>query len=70
MKGDLTRDDVSVVDAEVVVGPEDIAGDDGAVLPTVLLGIALVHHIDHALGIAVAKVGVMGRSIVNLDWIE
>ena len=61
---------MAVGNAEVVMGTKDVAGHHRAVLPAVLLGIALVHDVNHALGIAVPKVGVMRGTIVDLEKIK
>ena len=58
---------MSILHIEVVVGSKYIAGDNGGELATVLLSVALVHHINHSFGMTVAKVAIMRRTIVDLE---
>jgi len=53
---DEAGDDVGLLQIEVVMWPKDIGGDDRRELASVLLIVALVHHVDHALGVRVAVV--------------
>ena len=57
---------MSVLQVEVVVRPVDVAGHDGGELDAVLVGVHSVHHVDHALGEAVAVVGRVRGAQVDL----
>ena len=61
---------MAVADVEVVVGTEDVAGDDGGKFAAVLLSVSSVHHVQHALGVAVAEVAVVGRSVVDHGFVD
>ena len=55
---------------EVVMRSVDVGGDDGGEVAAVLLVVALVHHVDHALGVGIPSVtGVRGtimhHSLIN-----
>ena len=58
--------DVAVGNVEVVVGPEDVAWNDGSELAPVLLLVPAVHHVQHTFGVAVPKVAVMWGPVVDL----
>lgn len=49
-----TGDYVAVLDVEVVVRAVDVGGDNGGEVAPVLLLVAAVQHVDHALGVSVA----------------
>jgi hypothetical protein len=67
---DETRDDVAVLDGEVVVRAVDVGGDDGGEVAPVLLSVGAVQGIDEALGVGVSLVGGMGRSVVKHGLID
>ena len=58
---------MSVLKVELVVGSEHVAGNHRGEDPAVLLAVAAVHHVQHPLGVGVAKVGRVRGSVVNLD---
>ena len=63
---------MSILNVEVIVRSENIGGNDRRVLEAMLTGIAPIEDVDHALGIRIAKVGVMRRPIVDhclVDWV-
>ena len=62
-----TCHDMPVLKVELVVGSEHVAGDHRGEEPSVLLAVAAVHHVQHPLGIGVAKVGRVRGAVVNLD---
>ena len=57
---------MAILQIEVVILPEDVAGHDRGVGDPVLLVVAPVHHVHHPLGEAVAVVGVVRRAVVDL----
>jgi hypothetical protein len=61
---------VAVLDVKVVVGSEHIAGYDGGEHGSMLRGVAAVHYVDHALGVAVAKVAVVRGAVVNHGLVD
>ena len=63
---DQPRDNVAILDAEVVVGPVDVRGDDGGEVAAVFFPIGTTGNIQHALGVGVALVGVVRRPHVQL----
>lgn len=62
---DEARDDVAVLDGEVVVGTVNVGRDDGGEVAPVLLGVGAVHGVDEALGKGVALVGRVRGSVVE-----
>ena len=67
---DETRDDVAVLDGEVVVRAVDVGGDDGGEVAPVLLSVGAVQGIDEALGVGVSLIGWVGRTIVEHGLID
>lgn len=59
--------DVAAFYGEVVVLAVDVGRDDGREVAAVLVVVAPVHDVDHALGIRIALVGGVRRSAVHLD---
>mmetsp|Transcript_22084 Transcript_22084/g.32060 ORF Transcript_22084/g.32060 Transcript_22084/m.32060 type:complete len:201 (+) Transcript_22084:182-784(+) len=57
-----TRNDMSVLNAEVVMGPENVGGDDRREIAAIFIFVAPVEDVDHALGVCVALVGGVGWS--------
>lgn len=57
---------MAILQVEVVKGAVDIGGDDWGEGAAMLLIVGLVHDVHHPLGHAVAIVGVVWRSIVDL----
>ena len=55
-----------VLHVEVVMGSEHITWNDRGKRAAMLLRIPTIHHVDHALGVAVPKITVVWRSIVYL----
>ncbi len=58
---------MSIFNVEVVMGTKDIAGDDRSEGLPILLLVAVVQHINHSLGVAVAEVAIVRRAIVDLS---
>ena len=57
---------------KVVMRSVDVSGDDGGEVAAVLLIVALVHHIDHALSVGIPSVtGVRGTIVYHslINWI-
>ena len=67
---DETRDDVAVLDGEVVVRAVDVGGDDGGEVAPVLLSVCAVQGIDEALGVGISLVGWVGGTIVEHGLID
>mmetsp|Transcript_19044 Transcript_19044/g.41401 ORF Transcript_19044/g.41401 Transcript_19044/m.41401 type:complete len:324 (+) Transcript_19044:70-1041(+) len=67
---DQTRNYVPLVDREVIVSTVNIRGDYGSEVASVFVSVGAIHGVDHALGICVSLVGVMGRSVVNHSLID
>jgi len=59
---------VSFALLEVIVGPKNIARNDRGEHATMLLVVSVVLHVDQPLGMAVAKVGRMGRTVMHLKF--
>ena len=59
------RDHMAVLEVIVVVRPVDVCGDDAGKHAAVLLVVGMVRNVNHALGVGVAKVGVVRRAVVN-----
>ena len=55
----------SLLDIEVVVWAEHVAGNDGGEHAAVLLVVCLVLHVYHSLGVGVSKVRGVGGSVVD-----
>eukprot|EP00636_Phaeomonas_parva_P015482 CAMPEP_0118859466 /NCGR_PEP_ID=MMETSP1163-20130328/5700_1 /TAXON_ID=124430 /ORGANISM="Phaeomonas parva, Strain CCMP2877" /LENGTH=351 /DNA_ID=CAMNT_0006793057 /DNA_START=339 /DNA_END=1393 /DNA_ORIENTATION=+ len=64
------RDDVALLDAEVVIGPVDVRGHDARELAAVLVLVAAVHDVDEALGVGVALVALVRRAVVDHGLID
>mmetsp|Transcript_8941 Transcript_8941/g.28386 ORF Transcript_8941/g.28386 Transcript_8941/m.28386 type:complete len:451 (+) Transcript_8941:113-1465(+) len=62
---DKTRDDVAPLDREVVVLAEDVRRDDRGELAPVLVGVAPVQDVDHALGVGVSLIRRVRRAVVD-----
>ena len=54
-------DDVAVLQIVVVVRAEDVGGDDGGEVASMLRSVEVVEDIDHALGVGVAWEGGEGK---------
>mmetsp|Transcript_27371 Transcript_27371/g.43257 ORF Transcript_27371/g.43257 Transcript_27371/m.43257 type:complete len:295 (-) Transcript_27371:17-901(-) len=67
---DESRDDVSVLDVEVVVGAVDVCGYDGGEVAAVLLGVGPVHGVDESFGVGVSLVTGVGRSVVEHGLVD
>ena len=67
---DETRDDVAVLDGEVVVRAVDVGGDDGGEVAPVLLSVCAIQGIDEALGVGISLVGWVGGTIVEHGLID
>ena len=63
-------DDVSGLEVVVVVGAEDVCGDEAGEVAAVLLVVATVEDVDHALGVGVALVAVVGRPVVDHGLVD
>ena len=57
---------VAVLHVEVVVRPEHVGRDDGGEAAAVLLVVGPVLHVHQTLGVAVAEVGRVRRTVVDL----
>ena len=66
----LTRNHVAILDVKIIVRAKDVTRNDRSKFSTMLLSITPVHYIKHPFCIAVAKVAVMGWSIVYLEVIH
>mmetsp|Transcript_17484 Transcript_17484/g.51008 ORF Transcript_17484/g.51008 Transcript_17484/m.51008 type:complete len:238 (+) Transcript_17484:321-1034(+) len=62
---DKSRNDVTVLNREVVVGAVDVGWDDGGEVAAILLGVRAVHGIDETLGVGISLVGGVGRAVVQ-----
>ena len=62
---DQAGNDMALLDVEVVVRPEHVTGDDGGEHAAVLLVVGLVLDVDHPLGVGVAEVGGVRRTVVD-----
>ena len=60
---------MAILNVEIVVRAKDVTRNDRSKFSTMLLSITPVHYIKHPFCIAVAKVAVMGWSIVYLEVI-
>ena len=70
---DQSRDDVPVLNREVVMGSVDIGRNDGCKIASILLSISTVHGIDETLGVCISLVGGVRRTIVEhgfVDWVS
>lgn len=59
--------DVTRLEVVVVVGAENVARDHGREETAVLLVVRLVHHVDHAFGVAVAEIRWVRGPVVDLQ---
>ena len=59
--------DVAILHVEVVVGSEHVGRYDGREAAAVLLVVGPVLHVHQSLGVAVAEVGRVRRTVVNLE---
>lgn len=67
-----TRDDVSILNAKIIVRSVDIRGDDGREVTPIFFGVGSIHSIDKSFGIRVSLVRRMGWTIVKhslVDWV-
>ena len=70
---DEARDDMRSLKIKVVMGPIHIRRDHRCKIASVLVLVALVHDINHALGISVSIVGVVRIPIVDhglINWVR
>ena len=67
---ELRMSHAAYLDAEIVMWTIDVRGDDTGEVAAVLVVVALVHDIDHALGIGISAVGVVGRSAVHHGLVD
>ena len=63
---DEAGQDMPIFNVEVIIGTEYIGGNNWCVLESILRIVALVHDVQHPLGVAVALVRRMWRPIVYL----
>ena len=69
---DQARNDVSILNRKIVIRSIDIGGNDGCKVAAIFFGIRPIHCIDKTLGIGVAFIRGMGRSVVQhgfVNWI-
>ena len=58
---------MAILEVIIVVGPENIARDNGSVFPPVLLGVAAVEDVDVPLGVTVPEIRVVRGTQVHLE---
>jgi hypothetical protein len=56
---------VRVFKVIVIMGAEDVGGDDRGEVASVLLVVSLVLNIDHTLSVSITKVGFVRRTVVD-----
>jgi hypothetical protein len=61
---------VPVVDGEVIVRPKDVGRHHRGPFAAVLVGVTSVLHVDHPLGVGVARVGRVRRSVVDHGLVD
>ena len=61
---------MSILQGELVMWTEDITGYNRREPTAVLYVVRPVHHVNHPLGVGIAKVGIMGRTIVYLYSVQ
>lgn len=64
------RDDMRVFEVEVVIWPKDVGGDRAREVASKLFLVGMVHYIDHALGMRVAKVALVWWTEVDFILVE
>jgi hypothetical protein len=62
-----TWDDVTRLEVVIIVGAENVAGDHRREETAVLLMVRLVHHVDHAFGVAVAEIRRVRGPVMDLQ---
>ena len=60
------RRNVSVLDGVIIVRAEDVSGDYGEVVATMLFVVTSTENLNHPLGVRIAFVGRMGRPVMQL----
>ena len=64
---------MAVLNAEVVIRPIDVRRDNGSEIAAVLVLVAAVHHVDHALRVRVAFIGMVWRAQMHhgfINWVR
>lgn len=57
---------MTIFKVKVVIGAEDVGGNDRSVPEAMLIMVTFVHDVQHALSVAIALVGGMRRPVVDL----
>lgn len=63
---DQSWKDVGMLQGEIVVRPEHVAGNNRRVSNTVLSVVSAVQHVQHPFGVTVAKIRYVRRPVMNL----
>jgi len=61
---------VGILKIVVVMGTKDVGRNDRGEVAAILLVVSLVLNINHTLGVSVAKVGLVRRTIVNHGLVD
>ena len=67
---DQSGNHVATFDLEIVERPVDVGGNDGCEVASILLRIKTIHHLNHALGIRVALIRIVWRTIMDHRLID
>lgn len=66
---DQTRDNMAIIEVEVVIFAENVRRNDGGEVATVLSLVHTVLQVHHALSVGVAFIGEVRRSVVNHGFV-
>jgi len=67
---DQTGNDVSILNAKVVMRSVDVGRDDGCEVTSVLLGVGSVHGVNESFGVGIALVTGMGWAVVEHGLVD